>query len=353
LSLAPNDRAARAARIRKQLGVPAEVAGGAVLAGAPVLGYPLLRAAPALLLEALQSGEPLPAELHGEPIASAPQFSRKALRAIGEFAKAERVDVPIVAGPVTAHVRPSAYDETIGRLLKLVGVETHNDVVPHIALARSSVPQAMHEIGHASPPPLAPVWRLLVDASRAMPGLLARGAIGAAALTPPDDNTSGGRRFVYEHAPALMASTFLPELVEEGRATAKAIAGARRFGPGASAALKELGPAFATHFGAAAAPVLATALAQRLVQYLYDRAGERRKTAAAEPKMSGALKAPAAAAWHLGAYAKPKTTTPRRPGAPAQPMPTTKPPSNRAYHQDVTKSMNDPARGSRLSVPQG
>jgi hypothetical protein len=54
----------------------------------------------------------------------------------------------------------------------------------------------------------------------------------------------------------------------------------------------------------------------------------------------------------MGAYAKPHTTVPRRPGQPAQGMPAAKPPSNRAYHQDITKSINDPARGVRMSLAQ-
>ena len=346
------DRERRGTEVGRRLGVPPEAVGAAVMAGAPVIAYPLLRSAPAMLLELLQSGEPLPPSAYGERIEDLPQFSNHELRAIGDFAKAEKVDVPVVAGPVTAHVRPSAYDEAVARLLNLVGVKTKNEIVPHISLSRTSIPQAMHEVGHASTPPLAPIWRFILDASRSMPGLLARGALGAAALTPPDEDTSKGRRFVYDHAPVLMAATYAPELVEEGRATAKALAGARRFGPGVGAALKELAPALATHAGAAAAPVLATALAQRLVRYLYDRAGATQKTAAAEPKMSGALKAPAAAAWHMGTYTKPKTTSPGRPGQPAQGMSAAKPPSNRAYHEDVTKSLNDPERGVRTSLVQ-
>jgi hypothetical protein len=85
---------------------------------------------------------------------------------------------------------------------------------------------------------------------------------------------------------------------------------------------------------------------------LYAPGGVAQKLAAADPKMSGLLKTPATSAWHMGAYPKPKTTAPRRPGQAAEGMPTTKPPSNRAYHQDVTKSLNDPARGVRLSLPQ-
>jgi hypothetical protein len=111
----------------------------------------------------------------------------------------------------------------------------------------------------------------------------------------------------------------------------------------------DLVPALATHVGAAAAPVLATALAQRLVKYLYEHAPGEEKTAA-EPRLSGALRAPATAAWHLGAYPKPKTTPPGARGQPAHGVPAAKPPSNRAYHADVTKSINDPARGTRAGV---
>jgi hypothetical protein len=68
------------------------------------------------------------------------------------------------------------------------------------------------------------------------------------------------------------------------------------------------------------------------------------------PRASGILRAPAASAWHMGAFPKPKTTPPGRPGAPARGMPAPKPPSNRAFHEDVMKSMVDPARGSRVSL---
>jgi hypothetical protein len=78
---------------------------------------------------------------------------------------------------------------------------------------------------------------------------------------------------------------------------------------------------------------------------------ERAKHAAAEPKASGALRAPAASAWHMGSYPKPKTTPPGAPGRPARGMPAAKPPSNRAFHQDMTKSLADPSRGARATVP--
>lgn len=80
---------------------------------------------------------------------------------------------------------------------------------------------------------------------------------------------------------------------------------------------------------------------------------EQTKHATAEPKASGALRAPAASAWHMGGYPKPKTTPLSRPGQPARGVPAAKPPSNRAFHQDVMKSMADPARGARVSLPEG
>lgn len=95
---------------------------------------------------------------------------------------------------------------------------------------------------------------------------------------------------------------------------------------------------------------LTTPLAQRLVDYLCDHTAENDKRAAAEPRLSGQLKATAGSAWHLGAYPKPKTTPPNAAGRPARSMPAAKPPSNRAYHADVTKSMVDPARGTRLGL---
>lgn len=73
--------------------------------------------------------------------------------------------------------------------------------------------------------------------------------------------------------------------------------------------------------------------------------------APAAPKASGALRAPIASAWHLGGYPKPKTTPPGHPGQAAHGMAAAKPPSNRAFHEDMDKSLNDPTRGARLGVP--
>jgi hypothetical protein len=107
----------------------------------------------------------------------------------------------------------------------------------------------------------------------------------------------------------------------------------------------------AVNAGATAAPALATARAQRLMRLLCESAAESEKQAASEPKMSGTLRAPATSAWHMGSYPKPKTTPPARPGQPARGMPAAKPPSNRAFHEDMSKSLNDPARGVRASLP--
>jgi len=335
--LSAADRDERARHIRKRLGVRPMVLGGAVLAGARELSVPLLQRAPGLLLELLSSGKPLDPSTWGKPVDELSEFSRQELKAIRGFAEAEGVHVPMVSGPMTMYMPPPRFD-----------FGTLKDVVPHIAVSRTSVPQAMHEIGHASKRHLVPALDLLAHAGRSWPGTLARGAIGIAALTASRDDQPDG--FVARHAPALMAATYAPGILEEARATANALRGARRFGPGVGAAAKELVPAFATYVGEAGGSVLATVLAQRLMKYLFAPRGDAEKRAS-EPKMSGALRAPASAAWHMGGYPKPKTTPPGPAGQAARGMPAAKPPSNRAFHQDMTKSLADPARGARAGVP--
>jgi hypothetical protein len=63
--------------------------------------------------------------------------------------------------------------------------------------------------------------------------------------------------------------------------------------------------------------------------------------------MSGNLRSATTSAWRMGKYTQPKTT---KPNQEAKTMPTAKPPSNRAYHQDILKSINDPAHGVRASL---
>lgn len=88
------------------------------------------------------------------------------------------------------------------------------------------------------------------------------------------------------------------------------------------------------------------AIARQLVALMEKQAAG----SVAQPKACGMLRALAASAWHMGAYVKPKTTPPGRDGQPARAMLEAKPPSNRAFHADETKSMADPARGARVGT---
>lgn len=77
-------------------------------------------------------------------------------------------------------------------------------------------------------------------------------------------------------------------------------------------------------------------------------------TKTASDAMAGLLRSSADSAWRVGGSPpKPKTTAPMTSKtAPARETPMAKPPSNGAYLRDATKSISDPARGSRLAVPK-
>jgi hypothetical protein len=71
-----------------------------------------------------------------------------------------------------------------------------------------------------------------------------------------------------------------------------------------------------------------------------------------EVQAPGALRTPASAAWRMGvSVPKPKTTSPGGTGSKAKEMPTARPPSKKAYWQDVVESINNPKRGFRQTKP--
>lgn len=82
------------------------------------------------------------------------------------------------------------------------------------------------------------------------------------------------------------------------------------------------------------------------------------KLAAATPgkeiKAPGILRNSASAAWHIGGRTppKPKSTSTSPPSGSHQVASTAKakPPSNRAYHKDLLRSLYDPQRGFRIAV---
>lgn len=88
-----------------------------------------------------------------------------------------------------------------------------------------------------------------------------------------------------------------------------------------------------------------------LVRRIVEATEKRAAGSVAEPRASGVLRASVASAWEMGRYPKPKTTAPDREGQPARTMATAKPPANRAFNEDMMKSLADPARGARVSLP--
>src|SRR5690606_36047603 len=130
--------------------IPAGLAGMAVYEGLPIVMAPLLSDAPHGLAKLVMSGKPIEAEF-GTPISRLAEFTRSEVKAIQDFAKKHGVTAPIVAA---GRRRESGYftdrDGPLRRLLA-PALGDSSDVVPHIALQRSSVPHALHEIGHATP----------------------------------------------------------------------------------------------------------------------------------------------------------------------------------------------------------
>jgi len=329
------------------------IMGAGAMAGSNELLKRLLPSIPAALHEKLQTGTAVPGKSYGKPIEEIAEFAPRDVKKIRDFAAAENVSVPILGGPESYFQRNDVLSRAGKNVMSAIGWrgEAPEEL---IQLNRSSLPVAFHELGHASRPALGDAWHLVHDLFETTPGKLTRTGIMGASLLPPGEDDSDARKFVHKHAPALVAATQLPGMAEEARATYRAAKGARRLGMEALPVIKELAPGFAMHAGVAAAPVIATVLAQKLIDYLRGQSGSEKHAAApkmpAPPKASGALRASASASWHVGAYPKPKSTAPSPGGGKAKSQPTAKPPSNRAYHSDVAKSLNNPARGARASV---
>lgn len=335
------------------------LAGAATYLGTPaatehVLGLPYMAA------KMMQSGVPIEAEF-GTPLQRLAEFTRDEVRAIRDFAQSRGVTAPIVAGSRAVaggegyYMSPSPIDRLLSKL--------RNEPLPpsHIGLTRTSLPQAMHEIGHASPimgserarDVFGALAHLLGQDSAS--GKAIRLGIASSVLAPPGEDASGVRRFVYDNAPALVGATMAPQLAEEARASFHALRGARRHGVGVGRAIAELAPALGTYVAGAAAPVIATILAKHVVQALRARQAEQNqaKTAGAEARASGALRTSASAAWRVGANPpKPKSSRPSsRPGAGASDRTPAKPPSKTSFYKDLISTLYNPQRGFRLATP--
>jgi hypothetical protein len=275
----------------------------------------------------------------GTPLSELAEFTRKEVEDLTSFAASRGVTANMVAGDLGKDVgRGSYFDRAKNK----------------IGIRRGSVPEVMHEIGHATPiggsSSLRNVWQNIATVLGGKPGDLARALLIANALSP-DSEDSDGRAFASDHAPGLIAATYAPELIEESRATAGALMGARRFGPGVAATARQLLPHLGTYAAHAASPVLGTLLAQKVMEALRNRGEEKKAevTAGKEVQSPGILRAPASSAWHMGvSVPKPKSIKPNSsPTARAKETPKAKPPSKTAYFSDVVKTLNNPQRGFR------
>ena len=101
----------------------------------------------------------------------------------------------------------------------------------------------------------------------------------------------------------------------------------------------------------AAALAVATVLARILASNYVPPSGqheEKKASATVEPKAPGLLRDTAGVKW-APTPPKPKTDMPSTPGQKAESQPTAKPPSSKAYMQDIVESLYNPARGSRIT----
>lgn len=345
--------------VYRALGISPAVAGTAAYLGSEKLTSQLGEI-PMSLAKAVEERTSIPIKSKkGTPLQEIAEFTRREAETIRDFAKAQGVKVPILAAP-DAKSAYFAFEK-----LPLGGLLTPGEYITpraHIGLRRTSLPSAMHEIGHASPVfgshrlrrGLQNIARMFRPAGHGgpggLPGEISRGALLANTVLKPSEESSKLRQVAYEHAPLLVGATFAPELIEEGRATAKALRGAQKAGVPMSKMLAELAPSFGTYVARAAAPILATVFAKKLVEALHSAAKENEKTA--EVRAPGLLRTPASAAWRIGGTPpKPKTTNPKwGPTSKAKIMEPAKPPSNQAYYHDLLDSLYNPSRGIRLAT---
>lgn len=346
------------------------LAGAAVYAGSPAVMGPMF-GLPFLAAKGLQSGVPIEADI-GTPIQRLAEFTKEEVRAIRGFAEERGVTVPIVRGADELAGGGSYFADADTPLSRLISKITKEPRVPtHIGLANTSVPQALHEIGHASPIFGSDKLRqALLTLSHGLGqtsniGHVLRLGLASSVFVPPTEDSSPTRQFLYNNAPALVGATMVPQLLEEARASTNAMRGAREFGPGLARTFAELGPNFATYLAGAAAPVIATILAKRVVAALRDRFSQdpqqaaegETKTSAPMPgnevKAPGILRSSASSAWKVGGNPpKPKTIPPNAtPGSLAGGRATAKPPSKTSFYKDLISTLYNPARGSRLSTP--
>lgn len=366
----------REAELKEQLGYHPAFVGSAALAGGEALGkvHPVSLLSQ-LLYRATEGGRPIPEDMYGLEVDDllgrlGAGFTSKEMGAIKKMRKAKGLQrVPIVAGP-EAQAMPIDLDD-----IRLAGRTLVEGSPRYVMLRSTSVPVAMHELGHVTPvlrgkvPGLNKAWHL-GGSLAASP--LVRWPLMAQVLAPPGDDAGPVRRFAYEHAPELVAASYAPTLLEEMRASGHALHGAHKYGPGALRAAKELAPAFGTYLATGLLPpILATLLGKKLIQHLYKKDKEEmpekqasglramvkmyhvKQAMAAQPvKPSGALRNSLSVAY----TAKP----PRPDSTPVKGLRGTKPhqtgvkgrmpiSEDRRFHNDMRLSTM--GRGTRMGVP--
>lgn len=149
-----------------------------------------------------------------------------------------------------------------------------------------------HELGHASnwlmPDKLRGAWMAAYGHGPGVGGLASLGGAlygGLSSASTPEERAEKMR--AGRTATLIGAGLQVPRLLEEARASGRALLEARKFGRAGEYA-RILGPAFGSYVGAAL-PALGTAVG---MQYAYRRAADRAAAQQAEPKVAGVPRSP-------------------------------------------------------------
>lgn len=251
-----------------------------------------------------------PAGLEGLPMyLQEPGFALDARR-IRKYLGAPKV--PIVIGVEDAMVLKDLVKET-----------------PYITMRAPSHAGVAHEIGHSVP---SPISRMSQMSSHPLLKALGISAGVGAALT--DNETAQAA------APLIAGAPYVPELLEEARATAHGVRGIRAIKGNAEAlrALLRLLPAFLSHAAMAAPAVAAPFVAKAVREYVESDIKKTPEKTAAEapkpPKATGKTVLTARQQWAHPAPAPVSSKPDKPPGTPAA-----KPPSKSKFYTDMQKMM--------------
>lgn len=327
---------------------------------------PLISVPARMLAEHTSEGQLIPEELWGreiDPTDSVPKALWREIRERG-------VSAPVIGGPSSHFATGTENAGYFARIMRALARRLGEDVAsrpPHIMVDAIGDPAVLlHEAGHATPISNSKVVRnLWMDAQHLGRAGLIRNVATAMAAAPvlvrePTEESGTAEQLAYKGAPWLVAAMQAPTLAEEGRAWGHALADMRRHGMLTPRRALNAAGSFGTYLAGAAAPVIGTLVARELAKRLWKQRDEEQaeKTAfvaGKEIQAPGSLKKPAEEAWRVGGNPpKPKTTPPVSAGrsARAKSNPPATPPSNAPYFKDVMKSLADPARGHRITLPK-